>query len=287
MKFIKKHKRFLIVLSVLLVLFITLIILLFTVFSLKKVDVELETEYKNLTPEIQLQIADEISLGGTVFFKNKYEIIKNIEKKYPYAKVVNIETVFPNKFVIHLAEREELYAISNLNKTCILDSDLKILKIEDNSFISTNNNPILLNFFDLEFYITQFKVGLFVNLDGLSNEQDTLLKNSEFILNNLINCFQVNNKNSVDLKALFKNINFETYIDYRSGEVSVKAVISDFNDFQINILSPMQNLEDKIGKMLYAYEKILTENPAKLTTHSMTVFTNTSGENLVIIDEKV
>lgn len=287
MQFVKKHKKFLIVLSVLLVLFITLIILLFTVFSLKKVDVELETEYKNLTPEIQLQIADEINLGGTVFFKNKDEIIKNIEKKYPYAKVVNIETVFPNKFVIHLAEREELYAISNLNKTCILDSDLKILKIEDNSFISTNNNPILLNFFDLEFYITQFKVGQFLNLNGLNNEQDTLLKNSEFMLNNLISCFQINNKNSVDLKALFKNINFETYVDYRSGEVSVQAVISDFNDFQINILSPMQNLEDKIGKMLYAYEKILTENPAKLTTHSMTVFTNTSGENLVIIEEKV
>ena len=130
MKFLRKHKKLIIVLSVIVALLITLIVLMFTLFSLKSVEIEFETGNKIITNEMQSQIISEIDLGGTVFFKNKDEMTSKIEKKYPYVKVINIETILPNKFIIHIAERQEIYAITSLNRTCYLDNELKVLRIK-------------------------------------------------------------------------------------------------------------------------------------------------------------
>lgn len=286
MKFLKKHKKLFIILGVILAILITLIVLMFTLFSLKEVEIEFETGNNNLTTEIQQQITQEIDLGGTVFFKDKTEMINRIESKYPYAKVINIETILPNKFVIHLAERQETYAISSLNKTCVLDSELKILKMEDASYISTNSNAVYINLFDLEFNMSSFKEGQFLNLQELTISNASLGKQSQETLNEILNCFHINNRSLMDLKAFAKEINFETYTDYRTGEIALKARIVDFNDFEIAILCPTEHLENKISNMLYAYEKVVTENPEKLNTHKMTVYTNSKGEDLVIIEQK-
>ena len=53
MKFIRRHKKLVIILSVLLALLITAIILVFTVFSLKEVELEFKTETLNITQEEQ------------------------------------------------------------------------------------------------------------------------------------------------------------------------------------------------------------------------------------------
>ena len=78
MKFLRKHKKLIIVLSVIVALLITLIVLMFTLFSLKSVEIEFETGNKIITNEMQSQIINEIDLGGTVFFKNKDENISRI-----------------------------------------------------------------------------------------------------------------------------------------------------------------------------------------------------------------
>lgn len=290
MKFLRKHKKLIIVLSVIVALLITLIVLMFTLFSLKSVEIEFETGNKIITNEMQSQIINEIDLGGTVFFKNKDEMTSKIEKKYPYVKVINIETILPNKFIIHIAERQEIYAISSLNRTCYLDNELKVLRINEENFISVSTNAIKLDLFGLDFDLSAFSEGQFFDVSELtinsSNKSINLGEQTQETLNNLLNCFQINNRTLVDLKALAKSITFSTYIDYRNGETALQAKIVDFNDFEICILCPNENLEDKVSNMLYAYEKIMLESAEKLNTHKMTVYTNKKGENLVIIEQK-
>ena len=291
MKFLRKHKKLIIILSVVVALLITLIVLMFTLFSLKNVEIEFETGNKIITNEMQNQIINEIDLGGTVFFKNKDDMTSKIEKKYPYAKVVNIETIMPNKFVIHMAERQETYAISSLNRTCYLDSELKILRIEEENYISTNTNAVKLDLFGLDFDINAFSEGQFFDISELrtnvSNKIINLGEQTEMVINNLLSYFQINNRTLVDLKALAKCITFGTFIDYRTGETALQFKIIDFNDFEIYMLCPNENFENKVSNMLYAYEQIILESPEKLNTHKMTVYTNKKGENLVIIEQKV
>ena len=290
MKFLRKHKKLIIVLSVIVALLITLIVLMFTLFSLKSVEIEFETGNKIITNEMQSQIISEIDLGGTVFFKNKDEMTSKIEKKYPYVKVINIETILPNKFIIHIAERQEIYAITSLNRTCYLDNELKVLRINEGNFISVSTNAIKLDLFGLDFDLSAFSEGQFFDIIELtinsSNKTINLGEQTQEVLNNLLNCFQINNRTLVDLKALAKSITFGTFIDYRNGETALQAKIVDFNDFEICILCPNENLEDKVSNMLYAYEKIMLESAEKLNTHKMTVYTNKKGENLVIIEQK-
>ena len=263
---------------------------MFTLFSLKNVEIEFETGNKIITNEMQNQIISEIDLGGTVFFKNKDEMTSKIEKKYPYVKVINIETILPNKFIIHIAERQEIYAISSLNRTCYLDNELKVLRVEEENFISVSTNAIKLDLFGLDFDLSVFSEGQFFDVSELtinsSNKTINLGEQTQETLNNLLNCFQINNRTLVDLKALAKSITFSTYIDYRNGETTLQAKIVDFNDFEIFILCPCENLEDKVSNMLYAYEKIMLESAEKLNTHKMTVYTNKKGENLVLIEQK-
>lgn len=290
MKFLRKHKKLIIVLSVIVALLITLIVLMFTLFSLKSVEIEFETGNKIITNEMQSKIINEIDLGGTVFFKNKDEMTSKIEKKYPYVKVINIETILPNKFIIHIAERQEIYAITSLNRTCYLDNELKVLRINEGNFISVSTNAIKLDLFGLDFDLSAFSEGQFFDVSELtinsSNKTINLGEQTQEVLNNLLNCFQINNRTLVDLKALAKSITFGTFIDYRNGETALQAKIVDFNDFEICILCPNENLEDKVSNMLYAYEKIMLESAEKLNTHKMTVYTNKKGENLVIIEQK-
>ena len=274
-----------IIASALLIVLITLIILMFTLFSLKNVEVEMETEFLNVSKEMQEEIKSEIQTGGTVFFKNKEDAVKNIEKKYPYAKVVNIETVIPNKFIIHIAERQEVYSITSNGKKYVLDNELKVLRIAEDL-----TGTVELNLFGLEFDFSSVSAGSFLNLSDIKVSNDENLANigadAGQILFEMVNCFQINNRSIVDLKAMCAKISFETHIDYRSGERAVCLKIVDDNQFEIKILSPLENMVNKVSKMLSAYSDVCANNPTKLNTHTMTVFTNSNGEDLVLLELK-
>ena len=285
MNFLKKHKKTVVFASVILVLLITLVILMFTLFSLKNVEVKMHTEFKNISVEVQEEIKSEIDLGGTVLFKNKDEFVKNIEKKYPYVKVINIETIFPDKFVIHLAERQPIYSISSGGNEYILDSELKVLNINQ-----TKGEEVSLNLFGLEFDFSAVNVGSFLNLADIKVSNNETISNigqdAGTVLYELVNCFQINNRTIIDMKNMYKNISFATYEDYRTGIPAICLIIQDANLFEIKILSPLENMQIKVSKMLTAYADVVSNAPAKLNTHTMTVFTNSKGEDLVLVEEK-
>ena len=149
-----KNKRLTIFL-IIFAFFAVIVVLTSTVFALNFAEVKFLSTTNVLTgTEEEILSSANFRFGESVFFSSKSTYIKNIEKSNPYARVVNIETIFPNKFVINIAERNECYAIKlsagkNKNKYAITDEYLKVLNIVAN-FQNTTANAIPLENSGLE-----------------------------------------------------------------------------------------------------------------------------------------
>ena len=166
-----KSRRLIVILSVL--AFLTLLIVVnSTLFTLQKVSVNwLTTKYMlDLSNVKDYNITDKVDLGESIFLVQKDKITNDLEKTYPYLRVVSIETKFPNKLVLHTAERESLYAVSMGNNTyAILDEMGKVLakstyeKIFEGPDLGTM--PILINFESIATNEKDYEVGEFVASD--------------------------------------------------------------------------------------------------------------------------
>lgn len=142
-KISKKAKKIIIALSGVLSILILLIILCFTAFSLKTVKIDFRTSLENITfSEKEILESGKFKKGGSVFFHGKTNYKKNLENFNPYIKVVNIETVFPSTFVVHLVERQEVFAIAFEGGYYICDEELRVLRIclNENNDNETNDN---------------------------------------------------------------------------------------------------------------------------------------------------
>lgn len=151
-----KFKKWYFILGAILAIVVITIILSFTAFSLKSVSIDFRTSSSNITQSVsekEIIESGKFKMGKPVFFQNKKQYSKNIENFNPYIKVVNIETIFPSKLVVHIAERQEVYAVkgkaivNESEQDCfyICDEHLRVLRIvyEDN-FLSTFDNQILI-----------------------------------------------------------------------------------------------------------------------------------------------
>ena len=145
LKGLKLKKKVIVIASVLVALLGIILILAFTVFSLKSVEVDFRTSRLNITASQEEIIENSgIKKGGSVFFKGKRGYIEKIEDVNPYINVINIETVFPSKFVIHITERQEIYALPFENGHYICDEELRVLRI-DEAYQNTTSNAVVLN----------------------------------------------------------------------------------------------------------------------------------------------
>ena len=123
-----KNKRLILLLSIL--AFVTVVVILgSTLFTLHTVSFSWKTSKNNLSDVSDTVIADTLPKGNSVFFLNKGEITENLEVKYPYIKVLKLETKFPNKLIVHCEERVGMYAVELINsKYAIVDEDNKVLE---------------------------------------------------------------------------------------------------------------------------------------------------------------
>ena len=130
-----KNKRLVIILSVFAFL-VLIAVLCSTVFTVKEVSINWLTTSPNITQSDE-EFAADVEKGESVFLVDKDAIIRKLEEKYPYLRVVSVEVKFPNKLVLHTAERQELYSLKiKDNKHAILDSDCKVLRIVTDSQLS-------------------------------------------------------------------------------------------------------------------------------------------------------
>lgn len=152
----------------------TIVVLSSAIFALNSVSINfLETPNILLNKEQEIIDSANFAYGSNVLFLGKKGYISAIEKANPYIKVSNIQTVFPNKFVIHCTERQEVFAIQQKNGTfAIVDEELKVLKTQ-NEFLNTTTNAILLS--DLG-EIDNYQAGDFISL----NERQSALVTATF-----------------------------------------------------------------------------------------------------------
>ena len=151
-------KKVIIALSALVAVVGLMFLLAYTLFALREVEIDYRTSHSNITASDEEIIeSGEIDLGGTVFFRNKQKIEQRIENAHPYIDVINIETVFPSKFVIHIKERAKVYAIAGDGEYYFCDENLRVLEI---SRELTATSPILL---EGEFNAKRMQVGQYVD----------------------------------------------------------------------------------------------------------------------------
>jgi len=121
-----KNKRLIIILSVFASL-VLIAILCSTLFTVKNVSLNWLTT-RVIFQESDSQVAANVQRGESVFLVDKQSIVAKLESEYPYLKVVSVEIKFPNKLVIHTAERQELFSLKlRDNKHAIIDGDCKVL----------------------------------------------------------------------------------------------------------------------------------------------------------------
>ena len=227
-------KKWIIALSVIVAVILLAVILSFTVFSLKSVTLDYRTSKENITAtdEEIIESAD-IDLGGSVFFRNKQYYIDNIERENPFVKVINIETVFPSSYVIHIAERQKVFAVEHNGQYYIVDEDYKVLEINEQT------DAILLN--GLEISGTSYAVGEFMEVE-----------NSQPIYSALYE----NNRPLNEQKAMIESITFTSIYDKNIGESQPAIELKFFSGQTFRIINSSYGLRYKVALMLDVFSQI-------------------------------
>lgn len=292
MKFIKKHKKSIIISSIVLTILLVLIILIFTLFSLKNVELEFKTETSELSSsEVQQAIIDKtMEYKGSVLFINKNRIVTELEKEFPYIKVVNIETKAPDTFVIHCAEREKFYGIESNGKVFYLDEDLKILEVVDGDFVydnqavlltleelSFNNDGKLEVSGELELNLGNAEAGQFLNLGNNGKTlADVLSNNMQNTLTNLLTAFEENNRDIAVVKGTYSK--FEVFFKAETAGENTEwhtcLRIIDNTDFETQIINSESRLSEKLEAMINTVGIMATNNPEELLDNKIVVFEN-------------
>ena len=224
-----------------------LLILFWTLFGLRSITVSFSTTLENLTvSEEEIVQAGEFNKGACVLFEGKKKSIRKIEQyvsknaNFAYISVLNIETVFPNKFVIHIAEREELFAIPFGDETLICDRELRVLRTTAD-YISDQLNAIILE--GLTIKNEEVEIGDFLDVE-------------ETGIKTLYSAFVENNRNLNEQRGKFEKITLSHYQDEYTKKEYVKAELVTFSGRIFEIYNLDFALSNKI-QLMYAVESSL------------------------------
>lgn len=239
-------KKWIISLSTIGIVIITVVILSFTLFTMQNISIDYRTSLKYEYNDDEIIASSLLPKGKNIMFLKKQPYIDNIEKAYPYLEVINIETAFPSKLIIHVRERQPFYAVKNEEKYMLLDQSLKVLEVVD-EFSSTQTNAILLPF------SIGGEAGDFLELDYLADFYDAVLLNS---------------KTREDGLATFKQIEyFESDNEiYHYKEKGLKLTLHSGREVYLHNAS--YGLAYKLSKF-YAVESSLYKLADKLSTEQI------------------
>ena len=233
-----KHKKLYIGLSIFVLVLGLLFLFSFTVFAVRDIEVDWKTNKTNITQSDDDIIASaDFRIGGSVFFHGKKTYIENIEKENPYIEVLNIETVFPSKFIIHLKERLEVYCFKTQKGYYVCDDKLKVLKILEN-FDSTEENAILV---DGVVVSQNYEVGQVMKVENFANIYQSLYEN---------------NRTLAIQQSIIKEIKFSVVKDENISKDMLLASITIFNGMKYNIYNCDYGLLAKTKMFMTVYSQI-------------------------------
>ena len=230
-----KNKRLAIFLTICVFLAV-IVVLTRTIFTLKTVDVQFMSTTQNITnTNSQIVESGKFKYGESVFISNKKAYIQNIEKSNPYIKVVNIETIFPSKYVIHAIERNECFVVKlKNNKYAVTDEELKVLKILDDYQNNASNGIEI--------------------LDSTLGEQSVQAGDFFSTTNNyfkvMFDCFrewQKTNKSYSEVKARIKSV----CVNYEAPD---RLLVNMRSGVQIIVENSLAQLSDKLNLAFSFYD---------------------------------
>ncbi len=249
MKELKKFKGWIIALGVILGVVLLVVILNFTLFSISTIEIDFKNQTQIFTEESKSNIIANsgINKGTSVFGLSKKSAKAKLERDNPYLKVVNIETVFPNKIIIHCAEREETYAVKASDKKYfICDADFKVLNIQP-SYRNDQYNAILFN--GLESIIQ--------NTNRVNAGEFLEFSSEEKILKSIGSSLLQANKNVSEQRALIQEINFTSAIYLYTATNLPYLEIKDYNNFITNIYVLDDLLAQKFNYMFLSLSQVI------------------------------
>lgn len=218
-----------------------LVILLFTLFALSHVKIDFKTSTTEHFPSQQeILDAGKFSYGSPVLFLKKSEFKKNIEKQYPYVEVINIETVFPSSLVVHVRERQEIYAFVHNNKTYFCDNNLIVLRMqEEDEYTSNNSNAIL--------------------IDGLELPEQEIEVGSKIYAQNYVDFYDALVSIDVPLNyqmEIIKQIEFSSHEDVATNKTAPMLTVSTFAGNDYYIYNSNLYLNFKAKKFIVAFSNL-------------------------------
>lgn len=254
-----KNKRLVILLSVFAFL-VLIVVLCSTVFTVKKVQLQWLTTKVNFS-STDNEVASDVKKGDSVFLVDKKEITKKLEDDFPYIKVVSLEIKFPNKLIIHSAERQELFDIKvKDNSHYILDGECKVLRASNDANVKGAIPVTVTNY---AFPDGTFSVSQVADLGYVSGIMNNLYK--ALLTNGYENVDMISNISAVQIDVTGYNENLEI----KMGGVTIKVSKITSNLFQkLNMavatfdtkLSTVErqsgtlNVYEKDGKVIAEYQ---------------------------------
>ncbi len=232
-------KKWLIISGVLVGVIALIVLLSFTAFSLKTIEIDYRTsvQYIKATRE-EIASGSKIKKGKPVYSYNRKKYINNIENVDPYIKVINIEAKFPSKFIIHINEREEVYAIKFNEAYYICDDNLRVLRITEDYKID-NSSPMLLNLeIELEH---EYKEGEYIRLEHKPNIYGYLFEN---------------NRTLGEQKSLIESITLTNEIDKNLDKAQNVTLLKLFSGQTVKIVNDNYGMKYKVKLMLKVFSQL-------------------------------
>ena len=256
------RKAKIITISIVLSVLALILILFGAVFCLYKQDVVFIGERTLNTTEISNQDIIEsagFKKGRPIFSLDKETASNNIERDYPYLKVIQINTVSAIRIEIDVRERYEMYYTysDSTKKYYVLDEELKVLRstdVEPNDITKLESTILGEDTIDILGITSNTVVG-----DFLSNENYRSITYELFVsIYNTVMIDDGGNDRYVDredIKSLITNLQFAK--GYTLHEEYDRVIMQISNGFTIDIAKPQDNLEYKVNICFSAMDTLI------------------------------
>lgn len=257
----KKAK--IITISIVLSLLALIAILFGAVFCLYRQDVVfvgVRSNTINITDEDIIKSAD-LKRGRPIFSLDKETASNNIERDYPYLKVIQISTVSVIEVEINVRERYEMYYTysDSTKKYYILDEELKVLNIVDDEptgmtkiegtilgedgtdILGITSNTVISDFLSTENY-RDITYNLFISMCSTVMIDDS--GTDRYVERD-------------DIKSMVDSLQFAK--GYTLQETYDRVILNLSNGFVIDIGKPQDELQDKVNVCFKAMESFIEE----------------------------
>lgn len=255
----KKAK--IITISIVLSILALILILFGAVFCLYKQDVVFigdRTSTIDITNEEIIESAG-LKKGRPIFSLDKETAINNIERTYPYLKVIQINTVSAIRIEISVRERYEMYYTysDSTKKYYVLDEELKVLRMSDIEPIGiTKLESSILGEDMLDI------LGITSNTivsDFLSTENYRGITYELFV--SMYNTVMIDDAGTdryvdrEDIKSLITKLQFAK--GYTLEETYDRVILNLSNGFIVDIGKPQENFQDKVNICFSALDTLI------------------------------